>query len=107
MDEPTASLDPARRAELGALLQGLRARGARSSSRRTTRTSRATSRRASCACAMGVIVSGRTAEPTLRARPAKRALQQLQSQGFACDRQAFLTVRLAVAFLGCSSSARR
>ena len=53
MDEPTASLDPERRAELGALLRGLRGRDARSSSPRTTKSSRATARRASCDCVKG------------------------------------------------------
>ena len=51
MDEPTASLDPERRAELGELLRGLLGRAARSSSRHTTKSSRASSRRAVCACA--------------------------------------------------------
>ena len=78
MDEPTASLDPARRAELGALLQGLQRQQPHAAHRRrTTRTSRATSRRASCGCA----TAGR--RDALKRYPAERSRPQLECSGSA------------------------
>ena len=53
MDEPTASLDPARRAELGALLRDSSERDARWWSRRMTKIRARRTPRACCACPRG------------------------------------------------------